>query len=164
MVLHAGPASAFVAEQMKPSDWQGLCLDVDTGTLGNANTNVQLYLCRNTTDDDLSAFQTWTQQDIPGQPYYVFRLYNPGSGKCLTYYAQQYQYLGPVWAASCGRQGQGWTAYKGGFRAAENLDGYLAPIFTVQPVNGTGINLQRDVITQNNTTTANPKINWHVRQ
>ncbi|MEU2169481.1 hypothetical protein ACH47V_27360 [Micromonospora chersina] len=124
---------------------------------------MQIYYCRNTVGDPLSAFQKWTQKAIPGQPDYIFRLYNPGSNKCLTYYARQYQYLGPVWAENCGLQGQGWTSYKGGFRAVENPNGYLAPIYTGYPTNAVGVNLQPEMIVEGGITSFNQRIWWHVR-
>jgi ricin-type beta-trefoil lectin protein len=104
----AGPQAFFGAQlQTMIVTSPAQCLDVDLGTVGNARTNVHLWHCRPTGDQE-QGYQLFDQQSIPGRPGTEFKLVNQRTGKCVTYNVSGGA-GSPVWAESCDKNGQGWT-------------------------------------------------------
>jgi ricin-type beta-trefoil lectin protein len=98
------PVQLMTMIQPNPAE----CLDVDLGTVGNARTNVHLWHCRSSSDPEQS-YQLFSKQPIPGRDPVEFKLRNPRTNKCLTYNVTGGP-GSPVWAESCDKFGQGWTA------------------------------------------------------
>jgi ricin-type beta-trefoil lectin protein len=95
--------------ETKPNpNYPAQCLDVDLGTVGNARTNVHLWHCRDEFDSE-QGYQLFDQISIPNRPHEEFKLLNRRTNKCLTYNVQGGP-GSPVWAESCDKNGQGWSA------------------------------------------------------
>lgn len=143
-LMNASPAAAAAdGWQLQSQVPQKRCLDFDTGTLGNARSNVQLYNCR-AAGDGQRVYQLFLLEPIPGQPADIFKIKNKKTGRCATY-APYGDPGSPVWAESCNKAGQGWRWFDAFSSRLEAVEAYdylcLSPQDYTYGGNMTGIDL-----------------------